>query len=169
MFITQSPEEIRQSLTFNANASIVAIRLAEARVWGISPEDLAPEMTVETGTRFHAAARRRIGETVTFAVDFRFAARRSENGAKPQDLFKVYCKLEAQYSIKPDFEPTEEQLKAFHGGNVIFNCWPFLREFVQSTAARMRLPPPPIPLLRLTPPTKKAVSRRPTEPVAAQK
>jgi hypothetical protein len=152
MFIRQSEEDIRQSLILNVNAAIDAIRLAEATLWSAPPEDLGTDL--ETEVKFRAANFRRKVESIIFVVDFKFTARCSNETTKPKDLIKVACKFEAEYHLKPEFDPTEAQIKAFHKGNVIFNCWPFFREFVQNSTVRMHMPPPPIPFLRMMPPDK---------------
>lgn len=40
-------------------------------------------------------------------------------------------------------DPSEQHVVAFHGGNAIFNCWQYFREFIQSATARMGFPPLP--------------------------
>jgi hypothetical protein len=161
MFIRQSAEEIKQSLIVNSNTAIDAIRLVEASLWSASPGQFAHEMTAESEARFRPGACRHSPESVTFEISFKFTVRKSEEGRKPEDvkkpedLIKISCLFEAEYSLKPDFHPTEEQLRAFHHGNAVFNCWPYFREFVQNSAVRMHLPPPPVPFLRLMPPQKK--------------
>lgn len=161
MFISQSADEIRQSLVVNANTAIDAIRLAGANLWSVSPETFSEHPTVESEVRFRPAVCKQTVETVVFAVDFKFTVRKSQEGKKSQDLIKIACTLEAEYSINPKFKPTPEQLKAFHHGNAVFNCWPYFREFVQNSALRMHLPPPPVPFLRMMPP--RTESERPKQ------
>lgn len=50
----------------------------------------------------------------------------------------------------------EENFKAFADTNGIYNAWPYWREFVQNTIARMGLPPLTIPVFRLLPAEKKS-------------
>ena len=158
MFIKQSEEAVRQSLILNVNAAIDEIRLAEAQLWSASPDDLG--MEVETQVKFRAAEVSRKEGSIIFAIDFEFIARTSGLEEKPKDLVKVACKLEASYHLKPDFVPTETQIEASHKGNVVFNCWPFFREFVQNSTVRMHIPPPPIPFLRVMPQEKKKQARQ---------
>jgi hypothetical protein len=47
---------------------------------------------------------------------------------------------------------------------VIFNCWPYFREYLQSTVTRMNLLPLTVPLLRLLP---KPPRKKPTQTPAA--
>ena len=44
------------------------------------------------------------------------------------------------------------ELEAFRKSHSVLAAWPYLREFVQTTAARMGFPTDPLPLLRLVSP-----------------
>jgi hypothetical protein len=143
------------------NAAIVAVRLASATLWSVPPDILLTgDTAAETATKFRPVGYRHSAESVVFAVDFKFFAERPQEGAKPLDLIKISCAFEAEYLVNPKFKPTDEQLKAFHEGNVIFNCWPYFREFVQNSTVRMHLPPPPIPFLRISAPKKAGAQKR---------
>ncbi len=50
----------------------------------------------------------------------------------------------------------EKNFNAFAETNGIYNAWPYWREFVQNTVARMCLPPLTIPVFRLLPAKKKS-------------
>jgi hypothetical protein len=65
-----------------------------------------------------------------------------------RQLILIECSFEAEYRFRDDM-PSEEQIEAFGSANAVFNCWPFFREFVQTSVARMHFPPPPVPFLRL--------------------
>jgi hypothetical protein len=74
----------------------------------------------------------------------------TEAGASEEDpIAKLECSLTATYQLEEGYAPTESELTAFHNANIIFNCWPYFREFVQSSACRMNVPPPPIPFVRV--------------------
>jgi len=45
----------------------------------------------------------------------------------------------------------EANFEAFANSNGVYNAWPYWREFVQNTVARMCLPPLTIPVFRLVP------------------
>ena len=76
---------------------------------------------------------------------------------------------ESEVSIKATFEIiykakelkslTKKNFDAFGQTNGVYNAWPYWREFVQNTIARMGLPPLTIPVFRLvdTKPKKKKV------------
>ena len=71
------------------------------------------------------------------------------------------CELEARYVVRPEYEPTPEEVTAFQEANAIYHCWPFFREFVQATSVRTGYPPIPVPLLMLT--VERPVSVKPKE------
>ena len=56
------------------------------------------------------------------------------------------------YSASSLGEFTDEQIEAFAKTSGIYNAWPYWREFAQSTAARMGLPPVMVPVFRFPEP-----------------
>ncbi|MGA3206033.1 MAG: hypothetical protein ABSF12_26365, partial [Bryobacteraceae bacterium] len=82
------------------------------------------------------------------AVAYHF---QSYDSSSPPSLhFSIECVFDAEYLIEDtSYQPSEESISAFKDGNAIFNTWPYAREFVQNTAARMSVQPPPIPFLRI--------------------
>lgn len=66
----------------------------------------------------------------------------------------VRAAFELRYSLPKDLKVSPAQLNAFARINGIFNAWPYWREFVQSTVARMNLPPITLPVFRFEAPTK---------------
>jgi preprotein translocase subunit SecB len=68
-------------------------------------------------------------ETLTFHIEATFLARyRFADRAKP---------------------PSKTEIEAFRKSHAVLAVWPYLREFVQTIAARMGFPTEPLPLLRL--------------------
>ena len=76
--------------------------------------------------------------------------RRGAEGNLPE--VQLDASFEFIYSLPPDTNPTQQELQAFAETNAIMNCWPYWRELIQNTVARMNLPPLLVPLLRLAPP-----------------
>ena len=75
--------------------------------------------------------------------------------------FEVECRYALAYELRPGYSPSREELDAFREGNAIFHCWPYSRELVQNMTARMGLPIPPLPFLRLAPRiSEKTASKR---------
>jgi len=64
-------------------------------------------------------------------------------------IIRIECVLSAIYQLAPDYAPNDFEQESFHKANVVFNCWPFFREFVLSACSRMNIPSPPVPFLRV--------------------
>jgi hypothetical protein len=64
-------------------------------------------------------------------------------------ILSIEASFALHYSIQSSGDLEDESVKAFALTNGIFNAWPYWREYVQSTAARMGLPPIVIPVFRL--------------------
>lgn len=62
---------------------------------------------------------------------------------------RIQATYRVTYVIKPDTAEPADEIKTRFGERVtIFAAWPYWREFAQSSAARMGLPPISLPLLR---------------------
>lgn len=64
-------------------------------------------------------------------------------------ILSIEASFAIHYSIQSSGDLEDASVKAFALTNGIFNAWPYWREYVQSTAARMGLPPIVIPVFRL--------------------
>jgi len=83
-------------------------------------------------------------------IRFTFTAK--EKGSKGKNPFlNIAATILAEYQLAEGFVPSLEERKAFLDVNAAFNCWPYWREFVQSTAGRMNLPPLTVPFFRVRP------------------
>jgi preprotein translocase subunit SecB len=67
-------------------------------------------------------------------------------------LLAITATFIAEYEMAEGFSPSSEELNAFVNANAVFNCWPYWREYVHSTAARMNLPPLTLPFFRVRAP-----------------
>jgi preprotein translocase subunit SecB len=151
MVIEQTQEQIRAAHRFSRHANIIGIRLLSATLFRDQNDFLTdPNQQFEVEIKFEAATRRiieqRFEATVTFSCRVKLA--NADSPDKPE-AFRVECLLCGVYVLKSGYEPTPHEAESFHRGNVVFNCWPYFREFVQGSVARMDLPPPPIPFLRM--------------------
>ena len=74
-------------------------------------------------------------------------------GGQPQDLAKRLVEVSAtfrlDYHLTKSFQLSPQQRHAFAQVNVIYNAWPYWRELVQSTLARMGIPPLIVPVFRI--------------------
>jgi hypothetical protein len=75
-------------------------------------------------------------------------------------VFKVSCAFQLVYHIDDGFIPNKEAQDAFADTFGVFNSWPYAREVIQNLTQRMGLNPPPLPILRILPPS----SKRPQAP-----
>jgi hypothetical protein len=57
--------------------------------------------------------------------------------------------LQLRYQIPSNLKPADDVLAEFASTNGVFNAWPYWREFIQTTVARMELPPLVLPVFRL--------------------
>jgi preprotein translocase subunit SecB len=103
----------------------------------VEPVPLSAELDSEVehrgseGVDFAVKLRVACGETLTFHIEATFLARyRFAEKAKPASRI---------------------ELEAFRKSHAVLAVWPYLREFVQTTTARMGFPTEPLPLLRLVP------------------
>jgi hypothetical protein len=87
------------------------------------------------------------GRKLSSAVQFSFDVVNEDE----DEMFSLHCMFRADYELEEGYEPTPEEIGAFAESNAVFNCWPYFRELVQSTLARMNYPPLSIPFLRLVP------------------
>jgi hypothetical protein len=89
-------------------------------------------------------------KTLRTTLQFTFTA--SEKGTKRKPLLAIAATFIAEYEMAEGFTPSTEDLNAFVNANAVFNCWPYWREYVHSTAARMNLPPLTLPFFRVRTP-----------------
>ena len=76
-------------------------------------------------------------------------------GEPENQVLTINASFLLYYSVK-DFEGlTKKGFEQFANLNGIYNAWPYWREFVQNTIARMGLPPLAIPVFRIVEQTKK--------------
>lgn len=63
--------------------------------------------------------------------------------------FRVYAFFRLSYELEEGDPLTDEQLEQFGYWNVVFNAWPYFREYVSSTANRAGLPRLTLPVMRV--------------------
>jgi hypothetical protein len=143
--ISQDTEQRKLAVSLQHNSDISAIRLIEAKVNCKSAldEKLHP---LSFAAEFHPDAIERNQRTLSVITQFSFKII-SDN--HKTEVIVLQCRMAAEYILAEGFEPSAEQINAFKEGPAIFNCWPYFREYVQSTVVRMNYPPPTIPFLWL--------------------
>ena len=129
-------------------AQIGEVRLidAEATTRIRSPKETGEktELTISHGG--HMAGE--LGSDGLFRVNAHVETRVADPSAKGEPYFSVGVTFEVTYRVPSGFKPTKAALARFAETNGVFNAWPYCREFIQSTTARMGIPPLVLPLFR---------------------
>lgn len=71
--------------------------------------------------------------------------------ADDEPVVEVFAEYGLFYQLPEGFTCDDETVAHFAGQNGVFNAWPFFREHVCSTVAKMGLPPVVLPVFRLPP------------------
>jgi hypothetical protein len=163
--IEQTKEEMALAFEVHRNAAICAVRLRRSRMAGQTLEE-APEGPIRVKFTLKSRSATAPKGKLRVEVDFRMAgeieAQAAERQAsKKQTVASVDCTYVVDYQLREGFVPSAKQVKAFKDGNVIFNCWPYFREYLQESVQRMGLPPLTAPFLRVQPKLPKAAEGKP--------
>ena len=155
--IAQTREDIRLAFEVQQNSAITFVRLARAKLVSQALDDAA-KGPVAINFRIKSRSVQAPKGTLRIEVDFRMtgdledqAGVRGKAAAEAIRLVSVACTYAVDYQLREDFEPSTRQVNAFKDGNVIFNCWPYFREYLQDTVQRMGFPPLTAPFLRVQP------------------
>jgi hypothetical protein len=82
------------------------------------------------------------------------------NASREQLLAEILATFVVKYAItEGDEEPAEELVQAF-ADNAVHHVWPYWREFIQATTARLRLPAIVVPMRRTEQGTLKPTTQR---------
>ncbi|GEM_PF-1210413 len=150
--IQQSQEALKEAVHLHRNASMEKIRLSKASFASASASE-NPNQAVSLVFRFGSKAKPPQSGLLRLTVDFGIEGRpndEKQTGATGQrPVFSLNCTYELDYRLRAGFTPTKRQVKAFREGNAVFNIWPYFREYLQDTLARMGWPPLTAPFLRI--------------------
>ncbi len=80
----------------------------------------------------------------------------SEKKEADEPALKIEAVFVLIYKVSNFKDLKKKHFEAFANTNGIYNAWPYWREFVQNTIARMSLPPLTIPVFRIVPVPAKA-------------
>lgn len=100
------------------------------------------------------SAERPKGNLIPVVVRFTFTGFQQEPDLETEPSVTIEAAFLLLYSLSNDEGITEDHVKAFADLNGVYNAWPYWREFVQNTIARMELPPLTIPVFRIVSPDK---------------
>jgi hypothetical protein len=149
-----TPEIVKSAGRVAAGVELRNIFLLEGRA------ALAPQF-VEEGCQFPKkgwsiqvghSGKFTIQRKKTLRTTLQFNFRASETKSKGKPLLVIAATFIAEYEMAEGFSPSTEDLNSFVHANAVFNCWPYWREYVHSTAARMNLPPLTLPFFRVRTP-----------------
>jgi hypothetical protein len=145
MLIEQTTEELAAAQPIQSRCTLTDVLLCESAMRSFGKEE---EFEAPLTLKFtHSATGSLSGRVLTVLAHFTF---KSVDGSEiPVPVFDLHCTFRLLYELKEDFQPTQMQIDAFKKGNAVYNCWPYVREFVQNLASRMGFQPPPLPLLRV--------------------
>jgi hypothetical protein len=129
---------------------IESVRLCEGHCRsGVQPSELAEAVTVKTSRKTTVVKEptedRHLRMEIAFTMEIR------QTGEEEQLQAEIEGTFELSYSVPENKSFTTEELEAFGEGNAVFNAWPYWRELVQASLARMSLPPVTLPVFRLMP------------------
>jgi hypothetical protein len=149
ILIELEPAEMQDSITFSRNAELIAIGVSSASFCAPNPLLQKPAESLSTGIKFSPKEAALLDESMRASTSFEYIIRRTAKQKEADILVRIECVLTATYQIRPGYTPSQSELAAFHKANVVFNCWPYFREFVQNASSRMNIPPPPVPFVRV--------------------
>ena len=149
IYLEQEASEVEASFATQRRAEILGLRLLSASLKSNPKlEGLSYPLELEVG--FRVVSTEVQGRTLAVTIDFTLSA--TDSSRPPLRAYRIRCAIQASYELEAEFEPTQAQLSAFAGANVIFNAWPYFREFAHSSAQRLGLlEAPVIPFLKMIP------------------
>jgi len=155
------PSEIVREIAMNSE--LVNINLVECGgevLAGVRAGDTIESINIEL-----EAGRGAVMEENHFSLMVGVKVTLLPKGQPEKPAAVVRCRYAAQYRCKSkEFfeELTNDALGAFTASTGTLTLWPYIREFVQSTALRMLLPPvnlPPVMTVFVEPPRPKAAEK----------
>lgn len=149
-------KEIDTARRLMAAAEIQSVRLVEAHCLyspGAGPSDGGPlNVRLDSPVQRGSLAK---GNGLRALLTHILVAKRG----KSRRVLRIEATFELVYSVPPRPRPKADEVNAFCKTNAMFNSWPYWREFVQGTVARMGLPPLTLPFFRVTPVRRRSRSK----------
>jgi hypothetical protein len=168
--IEQGKDEVQAAHRFQVSAELQDIQLLDCAA-SVSDADAAPEGQLSLGLKMATEVLNVSGDDARFSV--RIAIVGDPTGVaveRESHRFQVSCRYALEYKLRPGYAPSPEEIDAFKSGNAIFHCWPYSRELIHNLTAKMGLPVPPLPFLRLAPKTEhKPPRKRTAKPAVHEK
>lgn len=136
-----------------AVVSIESVRLCEASCRSfVDPSEVAQQINVKASQSTEVV--KAPGEdgsdgALMIRASFRMVA--SADADEEERQAEVRGVFELSYQVPVDETFSEDELEAFGSINAVFNAWPYWRELVQASLARMNMPVLTVPLYRALP------------------
>ena len=146
----KEPREISQlklAGQVSRHVQIEQVRLVQAS-GRLYPQPSETETGAVNLRQSHTAKFRQAGTDLVVELRFRLQGLRGGEGR--DRLFELTASFELLYRLDRDAPIPVPQLRAFSLVNGLYNAWPYWREFVQNTAARMSLPRLVVPVFRVS-------------------
>ncbi|MCY4626045.1 MAG: hypothetical protein OXE58_00580 [Acidobacteria bacterium] len=138
---------------------IRGVRLREASCRSlVRPSELPEAMNVATSCDAKAGKVPPEDGALYIAVNFGLEVHGED--AEESLVAEVRGTFELSYQLPEGEVFSAEELEAFAGVNAVFNAWPYWRELVQTTLARMSLPVLTVPVFRVPKPDSRDASER---------
>ena len=125
---------------------IKSVRLREAHCRSVRPSEIAETIAVKPS---HDAEVIESGDRESLEVEVAFVLDVSNADGEQEFQAEIRGTFELLYRIPADKDFSSEELAAFAQVNAVFNAWPYWREFVQTSLARMEMPVLTMPVFRV--------------------
>ncbi|MGA2600416.1 MAG: hypothetical protein ABSH09_25910 [Bryobacteraceae bacterium] len=140
--IALKKREVEQAEALQAKVKLQDISLYKSEASGAGPCIGAVE-PVQLSAELDSEVEHKDSSGVHFAVTLRVAC-------DSPLTFHIQATYLARYQFADQTLPSsKKELEAFRKSYAVLAVWPYLREFVQTIAARMGFPTEPLPLLRV--------------------
>lgn len=127
---------------------IESVRLCEASFRSpVQPSRIADAIDVKAS--HDAIVAEMPGEDHLFLVRANFNMEVHSTGDEEELQAEIRSTFELSYRLPGGETFSQDELRAFAQINAVFNAWPYWREFVQASLARMSMPILTVPVFRL--------------------
>lgn len=129
---------------------IESVRLSEAYCrTAVQPSEIADAIKVTASRKTAVVKEPTEDRSLRIETTFTMEVRSADDDEKLQA--EIRGTFELSYEISDDESFSPEELEAFGEVNAVFNAWPYWRELVHASLARMSMPPLTVPVFRVVP------------------
>ena len=129
---------------------IESVRLCEAYCRSaVQPSEIAEAIKVTTSRKTAVVKEPTDDRSLRIETAFTLEVRSADDDETLQA--EIRGTFELVYLIPDDESFSSDELEGFGDVNAVFNAWPYWRELVQASLARMSMPPLTVPVFRVVP------------------